>query len=81
MSETITLSELREMSASAIQALPRATHILNGDDTVGILIPVRKPSPAEAAAAFAKVDAAAARRTPEEKKELEVLLGDALEPD
>jgi hypothetical protein len=76
MSDEITLSELRELSPSAIQALPRAVPIVNGDTTIGILIPVRKPRPEVLAATFAKIDAEAARRTPEETRELEIALGE-----
>jgi hypothetical protein len=74
MSDEITLSELRELSAGAIQALPRATPVVSGDTMVAILVPVRTPPPERVAAALAEIDAAAAARTPEEVAEIEAFL-------
>jgi hypothetical protein len=76
MSDGISVSELHELSASAIQALPRAMPIMSGDTVVGLLVPVRRPSPEAMSALFAEIDAAAARRTPEQNRELEVALGE-----
>ena len=74
MSDTITVSELRGLSANAIQALKRATHIVDGDEAVGILLPFRKPSPEQIAAISAEMDAIEAMRTPEVQAEFDAAL-------
>ena len=76
--DKITISELQGLSASAIQALPYAVPIKNGDETAGLLLPIKKASPELIASVFAKIDADAAKRTPEEQTEIEAFL-DGLE--
>ena len=70
MKTGITMRELQKMSAGKIQALPHTMPIKNGRETVGLLVPLKKASKQEIDAVFAKIDAAAAKRTPEETKAL-----------
>lgn len=59
------------MPASAIQALPHAVPVKDGETTIALLLPIRKPAKELIDEVFAEVDAAASRRTPEETAALE----------
>ncbi|AWN45607.1 hypothetical protein DK419_04115 [Methylobacterium terrae] len=76
MKSAISMRELQKMSAGAIQALPHAMPIKNGTATVGILLPVHRVSPEEMRKVLADIDAAAARRTPEENAVIDRLLAE-----
>jgi hypothetical protein len=41
----VTMRELQKMSAAAIKALPHAVPIKSGDETVGMLTPLKRPDP------------------------------------
>ncbi len=41
----VTMRELQKMSAATIKALPHAVPIKSGDETVGMLMPLKKPDP------------------------------------
>jgi hypothetical protein len=41
----VTMRELQKMSAATIRALPHAVPIKSGDETVGMLMPLKKPNP------------------------------------
>ena len=80
MASEITVRELRDLSEAQIQALPHAIPIKSGDDTIGFIMPYRKPSQERVKKVLAEIDAAAAKRTAEETRALEILLGER-EPD
>jgi hypothetical protein len=42
----VTMRELQKMSAATIRALPHAVPIKSGSETVGMLMPLKKPNPA-----------------------------------
>jgi hypothetical protein len=42
----VTMRELQKMSAATIRALPHAVPIKSGGETVGMLMPFKKPNPA-----------------------------------
>lgn len=69
MTLELTIGELRELSAGAIRALPRAVPIRSGDETLGFLVPVAAASPELLASASAGTDLAGAKRTPGEDAE------------
>lgn len=74
MSQAITLSEFRKLSAAAIQALSGTVPIKEGDETIGLLLPVRRRTPEELAAISAELDALEAMRTPEQQAEYDAAL-------
>ncbi|MGX7708112.1 hypothetical protein [Methylobacterium sp. Gmos1] len=76
MKSAISMRELQKMSAGAIQALPHAVPIKNGTQTVGILLPLHRVSPDYMRKVLADIDAAAARRTPEENAVIDRLLAE-----
>ena len=76
MTRVITVAELKEMSAEAIQALPDSVPIKDGNLTIGVLTPVRGFTTEQVAALFATADEASAARTPEEREAVERLLAE-----
>jgi hypothetical protein len=76
MPNVITMRELQKMSAGAIGALPHATPIKSGNDTVAVLVPMHRVSPEFLADVLARIDAAAAARTPEQNALIDEILGD-----
>ena len=74
MEAGITMRDLQKISASGIEALPRATAIRNGKKTVGFLVPIRKAPPALIEEATRLVAAEWAARSPED----EALITEAL---
>lgn len=78
MVRAISMRELNELSAGAIQALPHAVPIKDGTVTVGVLMPVPGVAKAELREdmreLLARIDAAAAAYTPEENAAIEALL-------
>lgn len=76
MTRIITVAELKEMSAEAIQALPYSVPIKDGELTVGVLTPVHGLTVEQMEEVFAEADAVAARRTPEEQAAVERLLAE-----
>jgi hypothetical protein len=72
----ITMRELQKMSAGSIQALPHAVPIKNGSATVALLVPIQKAPKDFVDRVLAKIDAEAAKRSPEQTAALEVLLGE-----
>lgn len=77
MTRAISMRELQKISAGAIQALPHAVPIKNGTTTVGVLLPVRSPaSSAYLRKVMEDIEAAAARRSPEENEAIDRLLAE-----
>jgi hypothetical protein len=72
----ITMRELQKMSAGTIQALPHAVPVKNGPATVAILVPIQKASKQLVDEVLARIDAAAAKRSPEQTAALEIMLGE-----
>ena len=76
MSDAITMRELQKMSAGAIRSLPHAVPVKSGTTTVALLIPSQKAPPELVASVLARIDAAAAERSPEQTAALETALGE-----
>jgi hypothetical protein len=76
LSEAITMRELQKMSAGAIRALPHAVPVKSGATTVALLVPIQKAPPELVASVLARIDAAAAERSPEQTAALEIALGE-----
>ena len=72
----ISMRDLQKLSAGAIQALPHAVPIKNGTATVGVLLPIHSASKDYLSEVLARIDAAAARQTPEERAAINKLLAD-----
>lgn len=79
MTSAITMRELQKMSAGAIQALPHPVPVKNGTATVALLVPIQKAPKALVDSVMARIDAAAAGRTPEQTEALEKMLGERTE--
>jgi hypothetical protein len=76
MTRAISMRDLRKLSAGAIQALPHAVPIKNGTATIGVLLPVHSASKEYLREMLARIDAAAAQRTPEEDSAIDRLLAE-----
>jgi len=76
MTRAISMRDLQKLSAGAIQALPHAVPIKNGTATVGFLLPVHSASKEYLRDVLARIDAAAAQRTPEENAAIDRLLSE-----
>src|SRR4051794_5312338 len=76
LGEAITMRELQKMSAGAIRSLPHAVPVKSGAATVALLVPIQKASPELVASVLARIDAATAKRSPEQTAALEVALGE-----
>lgn len=76
MMRAISVQDLQKLSANAIQGLPNAVPIKNGMVTVGVLLPVRGASKDDLHEVLARIDAAAAQRTPEENAVIDRLLSE-----
>jgi hypothetical protein len=72
----ITMRELQKMSARTIEALPHAVPIKNGTATVALLVPIQKASKELVDQVLARIDAAAAKRSPKRRAALEAMLGE-----
>jgi hypothetical protein len=76
MKTAITMRELQKMSARKIQELPRPTPIKSGTETIAFLVPLRKAPKSMVDQVLAEIDAAAAKRSPEETARLAALVGE-----
>lgn len=76
MKSAVSMRALQKMSAGAIQALPHAVPIKNGTATVGILLPIHSVPAEYMRKVLADIDAAAARRTPDENAAIDRLLAE-----
>jgi hypothetical protein len=76
MTRAISMRDLQKLSAGAIQALPHAVPIKNGTATVGVLLPVHSASKDYLREVLARIDAAAAQRTPEQNAAIDRLLSE-----
>ncbi len=77
MRNIITMRELQKMSAGAISAMPHALPIKSGNDTVAVLVPMHRASPEFLASVLARIDAAAAARTPEQNALVDEIVDEA----
>ena len=75
MKTAITIHELRTMSAETIRAFKGAIVVKDGAEMIAILIPVRSAKET-VRKILARIDAAAAKRTPEQTSALEKMLGE-----
>ena len=76
MTRAISMRDLQKLSAGAIQALPHAVPIKNGVATVGVLLPVHSASKEYLRKVLDDIDAAAARRSPQESEAVDRLLAE-----
>lgn len=80
MAAPLSMDELKQMSEAQVQALPHAIEIKAGETTIAFLVPYRKPSQEQVNKVLREIDEAAAKRSAEETRALEVMLGER-EPD
>jgi hypothetical protein len=71
----ITMRELQRISAREIQELEHPTAIKSGYDTIALLVPLRKAPKSMVDKVLADIDAAAAKRSPEETARIAAALG------
>jgi hypothetical protein len=71
---SISMRELQKMSAASLQALPHPLPVKTGEMTVAVLMPVRKAPDELVKQVLARIDAMAAKRSPERTRELEAIL-------
>jgi hypothetical protein len=64
------------MSAGAIRSLPHAVPVKGGATTVALLVPIQRAPPELVASVLARIDAAAAERSPEQTAALEIAVGE-----
>lgn len=76
MTTTMSIEELRTLTADTIERLRQPTMIKAGDRTVGLLVPYPKVTREALAQLSAEVDAAVAERTPDETARLAALVDD-----
>ena len=69
-----TIQDLQTLSAEAIQALPHAIPIQDGDETVGFLMPAPPKSRLREALEF--IDEEVAKQSPEQKAAIDRLLAE-----
>ena len=72
----VTMRELQKMSAATIKALPHAMPIKSGDETVGVLMPLKEPDPVRMAEVLKRIDENNAKLPPEIRERIERLLGE-----
>lgn len=72
----VTMRELQKMSAATIKALPHAVPIKSGDETVGMLMPVRKPDPERMNELLDRIERHHAALSPEVRADLARLVGE-----
>jgi hypothetical protein len=72
----ITMRELQRISARKIQELEHPTAIKSGNDTIALLVPLRKAPKSMVDKVLADIDAAAAARSPEENARIAAMLGE-----
>lgn len=72
----VTMRELQKMSAAAIKALPHTMPVKAGDETVGVLAPLRSYDPARWNAVFRRIDENNAKVSPEIRARIEMILGE-----
>ena len=70
----VTMRELQKMSAATIKALPHAVPIKSGDETVGMLMPLRKPDPERMKKVLDRIEQHYAELDPDTKDWLEQFL-------
>jgi hypothetical protein len=70
------MRELQKISAKTLQTLPHTVPIKSGSETVALLVPIRRVSPEQVASVLARIDAAAAARSPEQNILIDELLAE-----
>ncbi len=70
----VTMRELQKMSAAAIKALPHAVPIKSGDETVGMLMPLKKPDPERMKKVLDRIEEDYAKLSPETQQWLQRFL-------
>lgn len=70
----VTMRELQKMSAATIKALPHAVPIKSGDETVGMLMPLRKPDPERMKRVLDRIEEDYAKLSPEAQQWLQRFL-------
>lgn len=72
----VTMRELQKMSAATIKALPHALPIKSGDETVGLLMPLRQPDPERMKDVLDRIERHHAALSPAVREELARLVGE-----
>lgn len=72
----VTMRELQKMSAATIKALPHAMPVKNGDETVGVLAPLRPYDAETWTSVFKRIDESNAALSPEVRERIERMLGE-----
>ena len=70
----VTMRELQKMSAATIKALPHAVPIKSGDETVGLLMPLKKPDPERMKKVLDRIEQDYAELSPETQQWLQRFL-------
>ncbi|RYE81213.1 MAG: hypothetical protein EOP19_18255 [Hyphomicrobiales bacterium] len=70
----VTMRELQKMSAATIKALPHAVPIKSGDETVGMLMPLKKPDPERMNRVLDRIEEDYAKLSPETQQWLQRFL-------
>ncbi|MBR2691749.1 MAG: hypothetical protein IKE42_28165 [Aquamicrobium sp.] len=70
----VTMRELQKMSAATIKALPHAVPIKSGDETVGMLMPLKKPNPERMKEVLDRIEEDYAKLSPETQQWLQRFL-------
>lgn len=72
----VTMRELQKMSAATIRAMPHPVPVKNGDETVGVLAPLRAYDAQKWAAVFKRIDENNANLSPDIRERIERMLGE-----
>jgi hypothetical protein len=67
----VTMRELQKMSAATIKALPHAIPIKSGDETVGMLMPLKKPDSERMKKVLDRIEEDYAKLSPETQQWLQ----------
>ena len=72
----VTMRELQKMSAATIKALPHAIPIKSGNETVGMLTPIKKPDPERMKQVLDRIEENYSKLSPETQQWIQKFLDD-----
>ncbi|WP_156639768.1 hypothetical protein [Bosea sp. PAMC 26642] len=73
---SVTMRDMQKLSAASIRALPRTVPIKSGSDTVGLLVPLKRPDPEQWKSLFERIDRHYEQLSPEVKQYLQRMTGE-----
>ena len=76
MKTSMTMRDMQKLSAASIRALPRTMPIKSGSDTVGLIVPLKRPDPQQWTSLFARIDRHYEQLSPEVKRQLARMTGE-----